>query len=1506
MRLARHAALTGTFLLSALPANAQDDGGMIQRFIQDKLSTGGREVNISGFEGLLSGAARLDELTIADDKGVWLTLRDAELDWSRTALLRGNLSVETLSAGELILLRLPEAEPASDTPEAPSAEASGFSLPELPLSIRIDRLAIERAELGEAVIGQDAVLGLEGAVLLADGEGKVDIDTRRIDGPDDHISLNGSFVNETRVLSLDLEMEEEAGGIVTSLLKLPGAPSVALKIAGEGPLTDFNADLGLRTDGEDRLAGTVTVGGDGEGNTQFDADIGGDITPLLPAEFHDFFGEDIRLTANGARDAEGMLNLPLFSLSAEALELKGEVHLGSDGMPTAFDIDGTMGLASGDALRLPVSGTGMWLDTVTLTADFDAAESDRWTLKAELAGLDTEAADVAQFTLDGVGRISTEDGAAVTADLLFDIAGLDFADPALAAAAGDTLSGGAGLDWQQGGALNVTRLFTEGADFGIDILGDLRIADRSLKLSGEGRVNADDISRFSDLAGMPLTGKASADISGQGDVLGGQFAATGDIAAEGISIGNETADRLLAGPITLSTAARRDTDGTVLDHFELRSLGVDADAKGRVGGGASDIGFETVLKDVGLVLPGHEGTLTLSGDAAETAPGDWNVGLDLVGPYDLAGKLSGRVHPGESDVVLDLSLPDIAPLVPGHEGPVSIKGTAGEAEQGKWNVDLDVGGPYELTAAIEGLVAAGESDLSLDLALPDIAPLAPGHTGALALSGTAAEADGGWNFKLDGTGPYQSTLDLDGSVGGGPGTVTLAAGLPDLSPLVATLSGPLNIEGTATDAGDGLWQVDFDATGPYDGFARVDGVAGGGKSDLTLDVSLPDLSPLVPQLEGPLKARGTAAETGDGRWNVDFDASGPQGATATIDGAVGATGTDVAVALAVPDVSPLAPGINGPLNANATAAQAEDGSWALSVDAAGPYDSTVKAGGTYGAGSSNLAFEAALPDVGALAPAYSGPLSLKGTAAEASEGAWNVVLDAGLPYNGTANIAGKVVVGDTALDLKLDMPSVAPFAPGLAGGFSATGSVSQAPNGYAINLDTRGPQGVSSNVSGTVAEDFSTVSLDAKGTAPLGLANGAMSPNTINGTAGFDIRVNGAPSLEAVSGTVTVNGAEMNLPTLRQSFNGINVQVGLNGSTVQLDASANSPAGGSLAANGSIQLSGGMNANLQTRLNGFVLTDPALFTTTLDGRASVVGALTGGANIEGRINVGRTEIRIPDGGLGFGGTVPNMRHINEPAAVRLTRQRAGLVEEEKKSSAPSGSGPSYGLNIVVNAPEQIFIRGRGLDTELGGGVAVGGTTTNPKVVGEIEVIRGRLDILGQRLDVNEGTVTMAGGLLPYLDLTASSSRDEFEFVVRISGPVDDPEFDLTSVPDLPEDEVLARFLFGKSVTDLSPLQAVQMASALATLTGKGGPGLLGGVREGLGLDDLDLATTDDGGSELRAGKYLSDNIYTEFTADSEGDTEIDLNIDVTKNFTVKGTADSKGDSSIGIYFERDY
>jgi translocation and assembly module TamB len=190
--------------------------------------------------------------------------------------------------------------------------------------------------------------------------------------------------------------------------------------------------------------------------------------------------------------------------------------------------------------------------------------------------------------------------------------------------------------------------------------------------------------------------------------------------------------------------------------------------------------------------------------------------------------------------------------------------------------------------------------------------------------------------------------------------------------------------------------------------------------------------------------------------------------------------------------------------------------------------------------------------------------------------------------------------------------------------------------------------------------------------------------------------------------------------------------------------------------------------------------------------------------------------------------------------------------------------------------------------------------------GGIDLIRGRLDILGRRLDLTEASIRLEGSLDPQLRVVATNSSDGITSSVILDGRVSEPVITFASSPPLPEEEVLAHLLFGRQLNSLSPLQAAQLANAVATLAGRGGDGIIGKLRRNFGLDDFDLISDAKGGTSLRLGRYVSEDIYTEVIVGTEGTSQLNLNLDISPGVTVRGSADSDGDTGIGIFVEKDY
>ncbi len=76
------------------------------------------------------------------------------------------------------------------------------------------------------------------------------------------------------------------------------------------------------------------------------------------------------------------------------------------------------------------------------------------------------------------------------------------------------------------------------------------------------------------------------------------------------------------------------------------------------------------------------------------------------------------------------------------------------------------------------------------------------------------------------------------------------------------------------------------------------------------------------------------------------------------------------------------------------------------------------------------------------------------------------------------------------------------------------------------------------------------------------------------------------------------------------------------------------------------------------------------------------------------------------------------------------------------------------------------------------------------------------------------------------------------------------------------------------------------------------------LRQGTGLDDLDVVTNSKGETSVRAGRYIRDNIYLGVEAGARGTTKGTVNLDISRNLKVKGAFGAEDDSSGGIFYER--
>ncbi|MGB3337192.1 MAG: translocation/assembly module TamB domain-containing protein [Devosia sp.] len=975
--------------------------------------------------------------------------------------------------------------------------------------------------------------------------------------------------------------------------------------------------------------------------------------------------------------------------------------------------------------------------------------------------------------------------------------------------------------------------------------------------------------------------------------------------------------------------------------------------------------FRVAGQALTAVLAGRIDGLDFNGDIAlETssiAPFSGLAGRDLDGAMSLKASGSIMALTGGFDLTLDgtgtnLAIgDDIADGV--LAGTVELSGRVARTEAGLTAEDFRIAND-QMQLLADGTYSRALADFAFNLDLSDLGLLSDQASGALKVVGTAKGQDNLIDLNLDamvasgtlaGRTLTQGMLGFDGRFDGDrlDGNISGAGALDGYR---TTLTADLSL----TPSEQALADIDFQAAGTRitGGVSRVvlTGLLNGGLTVVSPDVSVPAALALL-DASGSINAEVTLApvdgqqgatvradvrdlsvndiRVGSADINADigdlFGVPAIDGATNASDVSAGgvdietltAHATQTGQTTAFEAQAALAAGTDVDLAGSLTPI---DGGYRLALDRAqlqqGELSARLARPTVVEVSGSTVALDAVRFDVG------SGSITATGSAGETLGIALDInalplsianAVAPGLGLAGTVN--GRASITGTGSDPQVSFEAQAQ-------GINATAirDFGIAPLGVTANgtfrngtvtltaLSATGSGGLTLRGSGTVPLAGGGLNVAVTGSAPLALANRLVADRggQLSGVLTLDARVSGSLASPQFSGRVSTSGAGYVDPELNLRLQGITGSASLNGSNLVIDSlSGNFATGGSVSASGSVGLSGGFPADVRLVLNSARYADGNLFVATVSGNLALTGNLTGSPLLAGNVLVEQANITVPEN-FGGGAQLIDVDHVNTPPAVEQTLQRA-KIDDRTGAPIPQTRPAGLLLDVNVSAPNQIFIRGRGLDAEMGGSVRLTGPINNIQPVGGFSLNRGRLAILGQRITFESGTVTLVGDLDPFLNLVARTEGEGITVFVTVSGRASDIDVSFTSSPMLPQDEVLSRLIFNRSMGELSPLQLARLAGAAAELVGGGGNGgLVDSLRGAAGLADLDIVTDDKGNIAVQAGAYIQDNVYLGVQAGAGGQSKVTINLDVTDDLKVTGAAGQDGNSSLGVFYERDY
>ena len=384
-----------------------------------------------------------------------------------------------------------------------------------------------------------------------------------------------------------------------------------------------------------------------------------------------------------------------------------------------------------------------------------------------------------------------------------------------------------------------------------------------------------------------------------------------------------------------------------------------------------------------------------------------------------------------------------------------------------------------------------------------------------------------------------------------------------------------------------------------------------------------------------------------------------------------------------------------------------------------------------------------------------------------------------------------------------------------------------------------------------------------------------------------------------------LNDLEGRLDNIEATVSGINADINasLAGSLAAtkidfaIDAKDGRRKKGSFSLNGSTNL---QTVTAKASLDQFAPLRRRDIRAVLSANCSVSGPLTA-PQITGRLNVDRGRIQLD--ALQLPSSITTLPLVEGPKEAILAARKQAVTREQKKRSNILGN-----LDITLGV-NKFFVTGYGFDSEWKAGMRMQCPLARPGITGQVEAVRGSLDLLNKRFTLNEGTVKFAGGLDPLINVHMTTVVNAIETSVVVSGTAAKLNLHLTSNPSMPRNDILAYMLFGKPANELSQFELLRLgatAASFAAFGTTGGSGIANLARQITGLDVLNFSQND-GSAQLELGSYVMDKVYVGVKQDTSENADTTAVIQIELGPRTSATMEAgSGNTSAGVKWKLDY
>ena len=307
--------------------------------------------------------------------------------------------------------------------------------------------------------------------------------------------------------------------------------------------------------------------------------------------------------------------------------------------------------------------------------------------------------------------------------------------------------------------------------------------------------------------------------------------------------------------------------------------------------------------------------------------------------------------------------------------------------------------------------------------------------------------------------------------------------------------------------------------------------------------------------------------------------------------------------------------------------------------------------------------------------------------------------------------------------------------------------------------------------------------LDARveGRLPLAMLP-ALQPQILEagGTLEIAVRAHGSARAPVLTGDGTIRKASLLLRDRPEALRDLDARFSLSNQGIQLHEATGSLSGGTIEARGTAALEGWRIGAYRVRTTARSVSVAILDGLTSAWDADLELAGTGG---EARL---RGDVKLVRGVYA--------RDISLLPLLLASRREAAQEE-----------GLPLRLSLRVRLDDNLAVRSRTVDLRATGRLNVEGTAARPAISGSIVAQDGRVQFRNHDWTVTSASVrfTDPRRIDPYLDVIAQARIREYDVSLHVTGPTSAISVEMSSVPRLARDDLLALVAFGSTRAELA-------------------------------------------------------------------------------------------------------